>query len=84
VTYKIGYKVLPPAIFQTVLSTNSASYSSFKAIYNTRVRFTPISETNSGNLEHYETNPIFCDVAKTNNIEEWQIAAIQPLFLYKA
>ena len=83
-TYKIGYKVLPPAIFQTVLSTNSASYSSFKAIYNTRVRFTPISETNSGNLEHYETNPIFCDVAKTNNIEEWQIAAIQPLFLYKA
>jgi len=76
-------KVTSTVIVSTMLTSNSESHSSFKVIYNSKVIFTPISTISPCNQEHYETNPIFCNIAKSNNIEKWQEAGIPPIFCAK-
>ena len=76
-------KVLPKVIIPTMLASDSSGYTSFKDIYNSRVIFTPLSTIPPCNQEHSETNPIFCNIAKNNSIEEWQVAGIPPIICAK-
>ena len=73
-------KVLPKVIIPTMLASDSSSYSSFKVIYNSRVRFAPISTIFPCNQEHCETNPIFVTLLKIIVLKNGKLQAFHPLF----
>lgn len=65
------------------LGNNLGNKSLGSVVYTRDVQFISTKLFNRSFNEHYETNPFFCELAKTNDIKSWQKEGVPPVICIK-